>query len=367
MKNVISTYIRTWPLEQGSRKDGLFWSADMVNTEYLTDINIAFALINADDKHSIYIPAAHDFSNLWNEVSGFKKKNPDLKVNISIGGWGAEHFSDMACDSDLREKFSAGVCDWLLKYDLDGVDIDWEYPARPSSWQSIKSRPDDAVNYVSLLKDLRIAADILGEKTKKHYSLSTAVPAAGWFPSVIDVASASKFVDAFKLMAYDYYGGWSSITGHHCNIFKNQNDPSGGWSTDQAVNDYLNAGVPPQKIQMGAAFYGRAFSGVEGGADNDGLFQPFKSGSFPENERYGTWTQLKKVLKPDSGFTRFWDDKAKAPYLYNGDIWITYCDEELIKNLVTYSKEKGLGGFFSWEFGTDINAELLKVLYENAL
>jgi chitinase len=367
---VVSTYIRTWPIEPSHQKGSPYWNADMVNARYLTDLNIAFALIDGNDKHTIYIPELRSppmFSNIWDEVTALKKRHPQLKVNISIGGWGADHFSDMAHDPSLRAQFVAGVIDWLERYNLDGADIDWEYPVGPSWGQEIKSRPEDAANYITLMQDLRNAMNTLGAKTGKYYSVSTAVPASSWFTSAIDVVAAANIVDALKLMSYDYYGGWSSTTGHLCNIFNNPNDPAwGGWSTDQALQLYLDAGVPAKKIQMGVAFYGRSFAGVQGGPNNDGLFQPYGSIPFPENEGFVSWPQIEEFLKPGSGFTRYWDDVAKAPYLYNGNMWITYCDPELIRNLAAYSKEKGLGGFFSWEFGTDMNADLLKSLAENA-
>jgi chitinase len=369
LDTVVSTYIRTWPLDPEMWIDSPYWSADSVDARYLTDLNIAFALIDSKDGHTVYIPeltgSRQRFSNLWDEVATLKEKYPHLKVNISVGGWGADGFSDMADDTNLRALFVAGICTWLDQYNLDGVDIDWEYPVGPSWGQEIKSRRADAANYVALLQDLRDGMDKLGEKTNKRYSLSTAVPASSWFTVSINCRQVAQIVDALKLMAYDYYGGWSNTTGHLSNLQNNSSDP-GGWSTDQAVRAYLTAGVPPAKLQMGIAFFGRAFAGVEGGPNKDGLFQRYKSlPRFNDEAGYINWSQIKEFLDPGSGFTRYWDNKAKAPYLYNGDIWITYCDPELIKELVAYSRQKGLGGFFSWEYGTDMGAELLKVLAES--
>jgi len=371
---VVSSYLRTWPLAPEDQKGSLYWDASMVDAQYLTDLNIAFALIDGDDGHTIYIPELRPledgnpmFSAIWQEVAALKNKYPNLKVNISVGGWGADYFSDMANKSGLRKKFVDGVCEWLESYNLDGIDIDWEYPVGPEWGQEIKSRPADARNYIALLRDLRKGMDKLSKTTGKRYSLSTAVPASDWFPEVINVKAAAKIVDALKMMSYDYYGAWSENTGHLANIFNNPDDPEwGGWSTDQAVDAYLEAGVPPQKIQMGMPFYGRAFQGVTPGPKNDGLFQPYETIPFPENEGFVTWPQIQEYLKPGSGFTRYWDEVARSPYLYNGDLWITYCDEQLIRELVAYSKSKKLGGFFSWEYGTDMNASLLKTLSDNA-
>jgi len=360
----VSSYLRTWPLPKEEQKKGSpFWNVGMIKGQYLTDLIIAFANIDKTDGTSIYIPELRHgsprFINIWNEVAAVKKKYPKLRVNISVGGWGAEGFSDMANDSGMRAAFVTNVCEWMEKYNLDGVDIDWEYPVGPEWGQEIKSRPADRANYISLLQDLRNALDILGKKTGKRYGLSTAVPASNWFVQANDVVAASKIVDSLKLMAYDYYGEWSETTGHHSNLYNNPQDPAwGGWSTDQALQAYLKAGVPPEKIMLGVAFYGRAFKGVD--SANNGLFRPFKSHAFEDGS--ADWAQIKNLLKKGSGYTRYWDDNAKAPYLYNGDIWITYTDEEQINLLLSYAKEKKLGGVFNWEYGHDVGAELLKVL-----
>jgi len=160
-------------------------------------------------------------------------------------------------------------------------------------------------------------------------------------------------------MNYDYYGEWSETTGHHTGFSLNPVDPD-GWSTTQSIEAYLAAGVPPEKINIGCGFYGRSFSGVEAGSNGDGLFQPYKS--VPQ---YGGGFDIKELLKPGSGYTRYWDKEALSPFLYNGDIWITYSDEEQIKLITSYAKEKKLGGVFYWEYSHDMEGELLKILYES--
>jgi len=370
----ISTYIRTWPIPPESHAGGNpYWNAGMVKGEYLTDIIIAFALLDKNDVSEPYIPELRPldgwpmFSNIWNEVAALKEKYPHLKANISVGGYGADGFSDMADDKALRASFIEKICKWLEERDLDGIDIDWEYPVGPEWGQEIKSRPADKQNYIALLQDLRNALDVLGEKTGKRYGLSTAVSASGWFVKANDVKAAARIVDSLKLMAYDYYGGWNQTTGHHANLYNNPHDPAwGGWSTDQALNEYLWAGVPANKIVLGVGFYGRSWQGVEPGSyeDTPGLFQPYKS--LPFEQGTISWTSIAGYLKPGSGFSRYWDDLAQAPYLYNGDIWISYTDEQQIKILTNYIKEKKLGGVFVWEYGHDINAELLEILARNS-
>jgi len=356
--------------------DNPYWNANMIKGEYLSDLIISFALLEKDNVSVPYIPVLKPasgnpvFNNLWDEVNALKEKYPRLKINISVGGWGADGFSDMADDPKLRTAFAVNVCKWLEEYNLDGMDVDWEYPVGPEWGQKIKSRREDRQNYITLLRDLRNAMDQLGAKTGKRYGLSTAVPANCWFLKANDVKTTAEIVDSLKLMAYDYYGGSSSVTGHNANLSNNPHDPArDSWSTRQALGEYLGAGIPPEKITLGIGFYGRAWQGVGRGDNKDtpGLFQPYKSlpGSAPFNQGSIDWTDIKEFLKPGSGYKRYWDDKAQASYLYNGDIWISYTGPEQIKILTDFVKENKLGGVFVWEYGHDMNADLMKVLAEN--
>ncbi|MDR2808195.1 MAG: hypothetical protein LBB43_04210 [Spirochaetaceae bacterium] len=360
----VTTYIRTWPLgsDKAEQDKKVYWTAEQIHGEYLEEIIIAFGLIDQNDKSTIVFPdlPADGSWDLWKQSAKLKEIWPHLRQNLSIGGWGAE-FSDTAHDPDARAAFIANLCGYLEQYDLDGADIDWEYPVGPDWGQEIKSRPEDRDNYLALLAELRAAMNVLGEKTGKRYSLSACVPAGAWWLTKNDAIAAAKIVDNLKLMAYDYYGGWSASTGHIANLHTNPADP-GERSTAQVLDIYLNAGVPAEKIVLGLAFYGRAWSGVEDGGVN-GLFQKYAEAAYPDGL---AWAQIKGFLNGGEGqYTRYWDEAARAPFLYNGDIFITYTDEQAIKEIAAYVKEKGLGGVMVWEYGHDMEGDLFKVLNES--
>jgi len=363
----VESYVRTWPLGSTveDQAENRHWNKNDIKGKYLTELIVAFAHIDTET-WGIKFPDADNaekpFPELWDEVKAVKEKYPDLKVNCSVGGWGADHFSPMAADPAKKEKFIAALVKLLREKDLDGIDIDWEYPVGPDWGQAITSSPDDGKNFISLLEDMRAAFNELSKSTKKYYTISCAIPGSTWYVEKINVVRLSQLVDTMKLMSYDYYGAWSGQTGHHANLMNNPKDPDwGGWSTDQSVKMYLNAGVPASKILLGVALYGRAWKGV---ADNGvhGLYQKFSEAAYPDGL---SWPELKEFLKSDSGYTRYWDDVAKAPYLYNGDIFISYTDEEEIKCIADYVKEYGLAGVMTWEYGHDVDSELIKVLYEN--
>ena len=364
----VAAYIRTWGIPAEMREgDSPYWNAAMIRGSLLSDLIIAFALIDQTDGTSVYIPEVRSGSfQLWDEVAALKEKFPRLRVNFSVGGGsaaGLAGFSPMAADPAKRAAFAANICGWLEQYNLDGVDVDWEYPVGPP-WDNPRHF-EDRENYIALLRDLRDAMDALGGKTGKYYGLSTAVPASTWFTDANDVRAAAEIADGLKLMAYDYYGSWSSTTGHNANLYQNPREPyTSRWSTDQAVQVYLNAGVPPEKIILGVAFYGQAWRGVPQGnfANTPGLYQ-----SRTAFVNTIAWSDIKSsYLKSGAGYTRYWDDTAKAPFLYNGDRWVSYTDHEQIKALTGYVKEKKLGGVFVWEYGHDMETELLETLTKNS-
>jgi chitinase len=330
----VCAYINTWSS----------WKAVNIKGQYLSDIILAFALINTSNYSSITMSG---FSGLWNEVAELKKTWPNLKVTLSIGGANEKGFPNMTADTGKRAAFIADVCKWMKDRDLDGVDIDWEFPNN-----------SQRANYITLLRETREALDNLKEETGKQYSLSSAV-FADYNASMVQ---AAEFVDSLKVMNYDYYGSWSNTTGHNANLYTNPRRTS-DQSTDKSIRSYLNAGIPPEKIMLGVAFYGKVWNGVSPGSYEPGLFQSYTT--------YGTepgWTTIRGYLKDGSGFTRYWDDSAKSPFLYNAASkrWVTYSDEEQMKCLANYAKEKKLGGVFAWEYSQDMNAELLKALAQSS-
>jgi chitinase len=377
----IAAYIRfTWGIPQNTQPpreqhpagwtSTPGWTADQIKGDYLTDLMLSFANISATNKSKITLAPLTDNHYLWGEIEKLKIKFPHMRINLSVGGWGADHFSDMAHDPELRRGFVYNVTQFLKDKNLDGMDIDWEYPVGPPWGQEIKSRREDKENWVILLKELRAGLNVLGEETGKKYYLSACVPSSQWFVERNNCAAASQWVDSLKLMAYSTYGSWSSTTGHDASLYRNSADPN-NWSTDQAVQAYMKAGVSSKKIVLGYPSYGIQWKGVSGGplADMPGLFSKnFDKRGFMDVGYYPT---VKNYLQPDSGFICYWDDIAKTSFLYNpnvdGGTWISYPDKRQIQELAKYAKEKNLGGMFYWEYAWDMEAELLQSAYESVV
>ena len=322
-----------------------------IDVAKLTHINYAF--VDIKDNRAWLHHEKTDTSN-FRLLNQLKKINKDLRIMISVGGWSwSKNFSDAVLTDSSRKAFAASAVSIIHQYKLDGVDIDWEYPNMRGDGNVF--RPEDKQNYTLMFAELRHALDSVTKITGQRYQLTTAVGGFAGFLQQTEMAKAQEYLDYVNLMTYDYSWG---VAGHHTNLFASTDNPNEN-SADKAVKDYIAAGVPASKLVVGLAFYGRA--GIVESAGGNGLNQkiagPAKGGGF---------TFLKDSLIGMNGFTRHWDDKAKAPYLFNETTkhFISYDDEESVKLKCQYVEEKRLGGVMFWEYSSDPKGYLLNVVHQ---
>jgi chitinase len=122
--------------------------------------------------------------------------------------------------------------------------------------------------------------------------------------------------------------------------------------------------VNPKQLVIGAAFYGRAWKGVQ--PDKNGLYQSNK-GPFGEGVSYET---IREKYENKNGYTKYWDSVAKAPYLFNptDSIFISYDDTSSVELKTKYAIDKELGGIMFWQLGGDTKNHdgLLNSIFETA-
>lgn len=285
-----------------------YWETRLPDPTLLTHINYAFALIKNDfETLDIKTPSR------LQQVVALKKQNPDLKVVLSVGGWGAGNFSEMAGDANHRKKFAQNCLDAVNKYGLDGIDIDWEYPS--SSSAGISSSPLDINNLTLLMKDLREA---LGSER-----LLTIATYAG--VKYYDLKTAGQYLDFVNIMTYDM----GRPPYHHSALYSSSKTKN---SCVEAVEKHYNAGVPYEKLVLGVPFYGKPAEG--------------------ESVDY---IDIVSATGAYSKYTRRWDSVSKVPYLVDGSGTMVLCydDAESLALKAEYIKEKGLLGAMYWSIEAD--------------
>jgi len=325
-----------------------------IDANKLTHINYAF--IDVQDSMAWLTNIETDTVN-FRILNKLKKVNPDLKILISIGGWSwSGNFSDAVLTASSRKKFAKTSVGIVANNDLDGVDIDWEYPGQRGDNNVF--RPEDKQNYTLMFKEIRKELDELSKKTGKYYELTTAVGASYSYIEHTEMGKAAKYLDYVNLMTYDFYTSGDSA-GHHSNLYPPE-DYEKDASAHKTFNLFVKAGVPVEKLVMGLPFYGRSW--IMKSADKHGINMPVEG-----RARGGGYTYIKDSLVDKKGLVRYWDENAKAPYLFNAETnqLIVYDDEESVKLKCEYVIENNMGGMMFWQYASDTNEYLLDAINEN--
>jgi GH18 family chitinase len=210
------------PVSSGFKVLGYFadWSGQVNQVQFdkLTHINYAFMTPSSSGGISGGDPAL-----LQSLVSTAHSKN--VKVLVSIGGWNnGDHsqFDALAANSSSISNFVTNAINLCNQYNLDGIDIDYEYP----------NPGQTATNYANFMSALGSGLHAKGKM------LTAAVVDQGSTGDGI-LSSVFNSVDLLNIMAYD------AGTPH---------------STYQealsSIQYWAGRGLAKSKIMIGVPFYG---------------------------------------------------------------------------------------------------------------
>ncbi|MDE9584513.1 glycoside hydrolase family 18 protein [Citrobacter braakii] len=367
-----------------------------LDVRQITHLNYSFGLVynNEKDEANDALKDASKLHQIWLspkvqddllKIPQLRKQNPNLKVLLSVGGWGARGFSGAAATKESRAVFIQSAQEIIAKYGLDGIDLDWEYPVN-GAWGLVESQPADRANFTALLKELRAA---LGHKKL----LTIAVGANAESPkSWVDVKAIAPSLDYINLMTYDMAYGTQYF---NSNLYDSTQWPTVAaadkYSADFVVNNYLAAGLKASQMNLGIGFYGRVPKrAVEPGIDwskpdaqknpvTQPYFRPaqielFKSlGVDLSKDTYVKYNDIvaKLINDPQKRFSQHWDDEAKVPWLSVQSVEgkalfaLSYENPRSVAIKADYIKSKGLGGAMFWEYGADEQNQLAKQLADS--
>ena len=297
------------------------WSDVMPNPALVTHINYAFGHVN-DTFNGVRI----NNEERLKQIVALKTQHPELKVLLSIGGWGSGRFSEMAADEGNRLSFAKDCQRVVKEFGLDGIDIDWEYPT--SSAANISSSPDDTDNYTLLMRDIRQAIG-------KDKLLTLASVASAQY---VNFRAILNDIDFVNIMSYDM----ANAPKHHSALYRASIT---GWLTcDEAVKAHIDSGVPAERLVLGMPFYGRG-------------------GKVLSNRDF-------RDIDFNGEYIEQWNDTAKVPYLINkeGIMVLGFDNPRSLSIKCDYILEKGLLGGMYWEYsGDNDNADLARTVYEGIM
>lgn len=302
----------------------------------------------------------------FGQLMALKQAHPDLKILPSVGGWTLSDPFFFFGDKTKRDTFVASVKEFLQTWKFfDGVDIDWEFPGGSGANPNL-GNANDGETYVTLMRELRVMLDELSAETGRTYELTSAISAGDDKIAKVDYQAAQQYMDYIFLMSYDFNGGWTNTElGHQTNLYEASWDPDTRYTTDKGVKALLTQGVTPGKIVVGAAMYGRGWTGVNGYTGNN----PFTGTATGKVK--GTWedgvVDYRQIVNEymGSGWTYSYDETAEAASVFKastGDL-ITFDDARSVKAKGQYVLANQLGGLFAWEIDAD-NGDILNAMHE---
>ncbi|MFH9074940.1 chitinase C-terminal domain-containing protein [Streptomyces alboflavus] len=368
----------------------------------VTHLNYAFAHIGSDNKISVggdgeknaatgmtwpgvagaEMDPAYSYKGHFNLLNKFKKKHPDVKTMVSVGGWAETggYFGDdgkrvnsggfysMATNADGSvnqagiETFADSTVAFIKKYGFNGVDIDYEYPTtmkdagNPLDWQLANGRRAGLVKgYAVLMKTLREKLDKAGAADGRHYLLTVAAPSSGYLLRGMETFQVQKYLDYVNIMSYDLHGAWNEYVGPNASLYDDGKDAElaaagvygsqqyggiGYLNTDWAYH-YFRGSMPAGRINIGLPYYTRGFKNVQGGTD--GLWGKAASTDCPAG------SGLTKCGDGAVGIDNLWhdkDDKGKESPAGSNPMWHA-------KNL-----EKGVVGDYVTKYGFPADTKL---------
>ncbi|KAJ1721167.1 hypothetical protein LPJ53_004286 [Coemansia erecta] len=320
------------------------------------------------------------------------------KVSLSLGGWtGSNRLSSIMRDTHKRATLIRSLGAFVEKYELDGVDIDWEYVGRQGSKCNKVAPAEDAANLLRFLRALRASLHARfpqqqqggggsGEQGDKLVSLALRVqPFDTADGPMSDVSAFAEYVDYASLLAFDVNGAWSNTTGPNAPL-DHQRGRGAPYSLRQAVTQWLDAKWPADKLVAGISYSGRSLTtqGVLTAKQNASMYALFDRDvpqGDPEDARWydvcentnmmsGVWQYrhlrdqgiLQAHNVSSAEWVRVWDERSSTPWLYNAQMrrFVSYDDPQSVEMKVAFARDMKLKGVMAWGLHGDYRGELAK-------
>lgn len=314
--------------------------ATLINTSYFTHVYYAFLHPDPNTYNLVVTPL--DQKKLPELINGIGSK---IKTVISIGGGDdsdSQILAKLSRTKAGRTAFITSAIKVAREYRFNGLDLDWEFPSNAVEMLSL------GVLFMDWRKALEKEAKSSG---KARLTLSSAVYYSSKFttyglPRSYPAKKLAKYLDWISPMCYDYHGSWDNFTGANAALY----DPNSDISTVSGIGSWIKAGVPPAKIVMGLPMYGHTWKLKDPNVNHMGAPA---TGSGPGDGTL-TYNQVIEFNKRNRAIVKY-DTMSVSYYSYIGDDWIGYDDVPSIVSKVEFAKRRGLGGYFFWALGQDLN------------
>ncbi|KAL4938844.1 hypothetical protein BDV06DRAFT_231514 [Aspergillus oleicola] len=335
----------------------LYQDALQIDTSLYSHIHFGFGTLTAD-----YQVEVGDVLSTY-QFHEFKKISGAKRI-LSFGGW---EFSNSDATYKIfrtgvrpenRLTMATNIANFIKEHDLDGVDIDWEYPGAPDLPVYDPGTEDEGPNYLAFLVVLK---NLLPGK-----SISIAAPSSYWYLKQFPIEQMSKILDYIVYMTYDLHGQWdahNSNSQEGCetgNCLRSQVNLT---ETKQSLAMITKAGVPGEKVIVGVTSYGRSFKMASPGCwgpdcqfTGDRLNSNAMKGECTDTAGYLADAEIAEIMADSSRVVMsFIDTSSNSDILvYDNHEWVGYMSAATKKTRTSLYTAWGLGGTSDW--ATDLQS-----------
>ncbi|MDR1806055.1 MAG: glycoside hydrolase family 18 protein [Clostridium sp.] len=240
---------------------------------------------------------ARELSALKELISRRSNKEHQVKLvctALADGAWGDGHNGVNVYMKQHWETIADKMLDFMKKYDLDGLDIDWEYPVTAADWECYDK-------FIERLDE--------GMKKIKPDAILSAALSAG------QIGMSKETLARFEQIQYMAYDG-NDEDGYQSSLEQAQ----------RGLLDFVEKGVDLKQVNIGIAAYGR----------------PLNAGAY--------WAKWREVQGGDS---LYWNslqyNVTEGGQLFDG----AFCSPALAGDKAAYALLSGVGGVMVFRLACD--------------
>lgn len=280
-----------------------------------------------------------------------------VKRIISFGGWtfstdpSTYTIFRQGVTAANRDTFATNIANFVIANNLDGVDIDWEYPAAPDIPGIPPGNPSEGNDFVNFL-------GLLYQKLKpKGKTISMAAPASFWYLKGIPMINVQVWVDYVVYMTYDLHGQWD-----YNNKWSDPGCPGGNClrshvnltETLNALSMITKAGVASNKIAVGVSSYGRSFQMLQAGCTGPmcpyaGPASGATKGPCTGTAGYISNAEINSIIAFNPSASKLYDVNSDSNILvYDTTQYINYMNDSVKANRIALYQALNFGGYSDW-------------------
>ncbi|XP_055347095.1 chitinase-3-like protein 1 isoform X2 [Paramacrobiotus metropolitanus] len=313
--------------------------------------------------HIIYsFPSMSSNGSLWfangsdirfNNLMNLRGEHRYPKITVAIGGWdNREYFTNLSRSGEAFHAFISNLKEIVLRYKLDGIDVDWEFPG---------DHPDDKWLFILFIRKIRDYLDMWSaESGHQRYLLTYAGPAGDTMKGFdLQRLFDTDALDWINVMTYDYFGPWVNSsagrrTGPPAPLFFNGPANYYRWNVHWTMEKYACAVKDWNKLVVGIPLYGRYWTDVNPTPlnDSDPIWREMNEDILLEN--HIPWYDMKEKYL-DNGYVPGYNDKVMGAYAWyaKNQTYVGYESPESASAKVEYAAAAGLGGVMMWTIDYD--------------